>query len=417
MTRQRGLLRWSVLAGSLASIALLSGTADAATFKLLHVFGKKIYGRVPMGGVIEDEAGNLYGTTDSYITIDGDHSYGTVYALAPDRSITVLHTFTGGDDGAFPIFGLVRDRSGNLYGSTSQGGAGNGSYGLGTVFKLAPDGTETVLHAFTGVSGSDGAGPGQLTIGRQGELYGTTSYGGTNCLSYGCGIVFKLAPDGAETILYAFKGGTDGQNPSTGLIADKAGNLYGATYAGGGGTGCSGDGCGTLYRIAPDGTETVLHAFASAMSDGYGPSSLIADKAGNFYGTTSYGGSSGNNGYGWGTIFEILPDGTEKILYAFRGGTDGQLPDSLAMDKAGNLYGTTSEGGMGCPLWDGCGTVFKFAHGTKTLLYDFTGQRDGWHPNGIVVDSEGNLVGTAPWGGKYKNGGSIGWGTVFELIP
>lgn len=414
MTRQRGFFRKCLFAMGVASIAFLSaGAAQATTFKLLYAFGPKTYGRIPEGGVIEDESGYLYGTTAHGEVINGDWQYGTVYKIAPDQTIDLLYTFQGGNDGAYPFGSLVRDRRGNLYGVTLQGGVGNGPKGYGTVFELAPDGTETVLHVFQGIAGGDGATPTSL-IRHGGDLYGTTTSGGINCFD-GCGTVFKLAPDGTETILYAFKGGSDGLNPSTGLVVDKAGNLYGATNAGGG-TGCGGLGCGMLFKIAPDGKETVLHTFAGAPSDGSNPSSLIADRAGNLYGTTGYGGAGlGNNGNGWGTIFEYSPDGTEQILYSFDV-SDGPLPNSLIMDKAGDFYGTTFQGGNGS-CSGGCGIVFKFARGTISLLHIFAGPNEGIHPNGIIEDAAGNLMGTTLFGGRFKENGGIGYGAVFELTP
>ncbi|HEY8697612.1 MAG TPA: choice-of-anchor tandem repeat GloVer-containing protein [Rhizomicrobium sp.] len=392
---------------------LLPAAADAAIFKLLHAFNPKLYGRIPQGVVIEDENGNLYGTTSHKEVIDGHWQYGTIYKLAPDRSISLLYTFRGGNDGAYPFGSLVRDSDGNLYGVTLQGGAGNGPQGFGTVFKLAPDGTETVLYVFKGISGGDGASPNSLIL-SNGSLYGTTASGGINCFS-GCGTVFKLAPDGTETILYAFRGGIDGNGPDTAPIVDEAGNIYGATFQGGG-TGCGGPGCGILFKIAPRGRETVLHVFAGKRHDGANPTSLIADQAGNFYGTTAYGGAARKYGNGWGTIFELSADGTETILHDFRN-DEGPFPNGLILDGAGNLYGTTYQGGDGsCGFSDGCGTVFKFAQGTLSQLHRFVGNGDGARPNGIIEDAAGNLLGTTQFGGNV-NLDRLGYGAVFELTP
>jgi uncharacterized repeat protein (TIGR03803 family) len=227
----------------------------------------------------------------------------------------------------------------------------------GTVFKVTPEGKETVLYAF--LSPSDGMWPDAGVIeDESGNLYGTTEFGGggggTNCYSDGCGVVFKLAPDGTETVLHAFTDGNDGAEPIASLIEDNAGNLFGTT-AYGGGTGCNGTGCGTIFEVAPDGTETILYAFAGG-SDGAGPyAGLIEDGAGNLIGTTFGGGRTG-----WGTVFELAPDGTETILHTFTGGKDGGHPGSaLIADPNGNLYGTAEQGGRGCKRSDGCGTIFE----------------------------------------------------------
>jgi uncharacterized repeat protein (TIGR03803 family) len=235
---------------------------------------------------------------------------------------TVLYSFKGGSDGSNPAAGLIVDSSGNLYGTTFNGGGGSGcgsDFGCGTAFKLAPDGTETVLHAFTG--GSDGGLPeaGLIADGSS-NLYGTAYQGGASNL----GVVFKLAPDGTETVLYSFKGGGDGGVPAGTLIADSSGNLYGTTSEGGG-SGCFGNGCGTVFKLAPDGTETVLHAFTGG-SDGAHPNvALIADGAGNLYGTTGGGGITLCY-EGCGTVFKLAPDGTETVLHAFTGAATGIFP-------------------------------------------------------------------------------------------
>jgi uncharacterized repeat protein (TIGR03803 family) len=288
--------------------------------------------------VIRNGAGNLYGTTGQ-----GGLGHGTVFELAADGSESVLHAFEGEKDGIFPAAGLIRDKAGNLYGTTGDGGSkGCNGFGCGTVYRLAPDGSETVLHVFKG--GSDGAAPlAGLIEDDSGNLYGTTEEGGRGCNGFGCGTVFWVAPDGTETVLYAFGGKSDGSSPQTRLVADAAGNLYGTT--GLGGAGCNGNGCGTVFTLAPDGTETVLHVFTGG-SDGADPSGgLLRDKSGNLFGSTAEGGSTRCRGYGCGTVFQIAPDGTETVLHAFRG-KDGSDPNGdLIEDGSGNLYGTTYEGG------------------------------------------------------------------------
>src|SRR5262249_8846544 len=150
--------------------------------------------------------------------------------------------------------------------------------------------------------------------------------------------VFKLAPDGTETVLHTFTGGNDGKFPG-GLTEDKAGNLYGTT-GGGGGTGCEGAGCGSVFKLAPDGTKTMLYAFTGENGDGRYPGSPIRDRAGNLYGVTGYGGGNSCGGDGCGTVFKVAPDGTETVLYSFMGGSDGEAPnDGLILDKEGNFTG------------------------------------------------------------------------------
>ncbi|MEJ0048996.1 MAG: choice-of-anchor tandem repeat GloVer-containing protein [Rhodospirillales bacterium] len=183
----------------------------------------------PRGGLIRDSAGNFYGTTYGV----GANSLGTVYKIAPDGTATTLHSFAGGTDGKYPVAGLTLDTAGNLYGTTTQGGASCAGNGCGTVFKLAPDGTETVLYAFT--NANDGGYPndsGHLVIDGKGNLYGTAGTGGAN----NDGVIFEIAPDGTETVLYSFTGASDGSFPLGGLIKAQ-GNLYGTTALGGTGGG------------------------------------------------------------------------------------------------------------------------------------------------------------------------------------
>ncbi len=394
-----------ILAGA-AALAMLASLnmAHAAGFRVLYRFTGGSDGAYPEAGLIRDSAGNLYGTTAGGGI---GYGYGTVFELAPDGTETVLYAFTGGSDGNDPTAGLIKDKAGNLYGTTAFGGAHHD----GTVFKLAPDGTETVLHAFT--SGADGADPfAGLIKDKAGNLFGTTDFGGGTS---GKGTVFKLAPDGTETVLHAFTGGNDGDDPIGGLIKDSAGNLYGVTALGGTAD-CGGTGCGTVFEIAPDGTKTVLYAFTGG-SDGAGPSaSLIRDSAGNLYGTTQGGGgTSCSDGYGCGTIFELAPDGTETVLYAFTGGSDGANPFTagLIRDKAGNLYGTTDFGG---PL--GEGVVFRLApDGTERVLHSFgISGGDGAAPSASLIrDSAGNLYGTTQGGGDTGCNHPYGCGTIFTL--
>jgi len=286
-----------------------------------------------------------------------DYGCGTVFKVDRAGQLTVLYAFNGIPDGAWPAAGLVRDADGNLYGTTLAGGRSSVhcTNGCGTVFKLDATGKETILYSFTG--GSDGAFPNsELVADPRGNLYGTTSEGGR-----GEGTVFRLTPSGKETALYNFIGGTDGAYPN-GVAQDGQGNLYGTTSGGGNyEDDCLNLGCGTVFKLSSTGKERVLYRFHSA-PDGFGPTAgLIWDVAGNAYGTTYFGGpgcSFGN--FSCGTVFQLDNTGRETILHNFVG-TDGSTPQAgLIRDNAGNLYGTTSGGGNydACPLV-GCGTVFK----------------------------------------------------------
>jgi uncharacterized repeat protein (TIGR03803 family) len=270
--------------------------------------------------------GNLYGTTGG----GGANGQGTIFRLSTDGTETTLYSFAAGDQ---TLGGVTRDKAGNFYGTTFQGGAN----GYGSVFKLAPNGTETMLYSFT--NGSDGRWPyAGVILDEAGNLYGTTYEGGTG--SYGT--VFKLAPDGTETVLHAFSG-TDGGFPGAVLTLDAAGNLYGTTQ--GGGT----SGNGAVFKLTPNGTETVLYSFTGE-NDGANPysSPLLIDGKGNLYGTTCCGGAGGN-----GTVFEVAPDGNESVLHAFSG-SDGGFPVAGLIKDHGYFYGTTQSGGA-----NGSGIVFR----------------------------------------------------------
>jgi uncharacterized repeat protein (TIGR03803 family) len=409
----------------LAAVGVAIPSAEAQTYKVIHRFTGGKDGIEPETGILIAANGNIYGTTYGG---GGPNDTGTVFKLDPTRKETKF-TFPGCcgiyPQGGGPEGDLVQDSAGNLYGTTGYGGTGGGSncgnFGCGTIFKLDTTGKETVLHSFVG---TDGHGPrGGLIRDTAGNLYGTALYGGdlSRCGGLGCGTVFKLDTAGKLTVLYAFEGDLDGAQPIGNLARDSKGNLYGNTYEGGS-FGCTGPGCGILFKVSPTGKETILHAFVDGDPAGIFPfGGLIRDQAGNLYGTTNAGGAFPENG----TIFKVDQTGVITVLYNFKGGTDGGGASApLIQDTSGNFYGTTEFGGdPSCPLLGttlGCGTVFKLDKtGQETVLYRFTGQKDGGFPiAGLAMDAAGNLYGTAWLGGIFAcdNGGQ-GCGVVFEITP
>lgn len=378
-----------------AALAMFSATdeAQAGKFKVLLSFvNSGPEGSWPTGSLVrDDKSGTLYGTT-SY---GGDSDCGVVFQLTPDGTETVLHTFAQNqnDVACQPWAGVIRDQTGNLFGTTLDS---DNVYG-GTVYRIAPDGTETVLHDFNYYT--DGAWLYSTLIeDKRGNLYGTASGGGAD----GVGMVFRLAPDGTLKTLYSFTGlNGDGKFPYAGLTRDSNGNFLGTTSQGGT-TGCNGTGCGTVFRISPKGKETILYTFQGGQDGGWPVAGVVLDAAGNIYGTADQAGANG-----FGTVFEIKTDGTESTLYAFKGGKDGANPGSLLIDSAGNLYGPTFLGGSSNCQGQGCGTIFKIAaDGTETILHVFKGT-DGATPVGaLITDKKGRLYGAAGGGGP-GNGGTI----------
>jgi uncharacterized repeat protein (TIGR03803 family) len=377
--------------GMLLAVLLFSvQSARAERAKLVYGFKHGSDGEYPVSEIITDASGDIFGTT----SLGGAYNFGAVFELLPSGQEKLLHVFTDGDDDGEPLSGLISDAQGNLYGTTVFGGAG----GNGTLFKIAPDGTETVLHAFAG--GNDGAAPfDRPLLDSKGNLFGTTTQGGgEHCGMYGCGSVFEVTPQGKEKILYSFlgrdEGSGDGETPAASLIQDKTGNLYGTTERGGSA------GWGTVFRVSPRGHEAVLHAFSPSSDGGLPVGGLVADKAGNLYGVTACCGA--NDG---GTVFKVTPDGVFTVLHAFAGGTDGMAPYGLTIDDKGNLYGTTVEGGgTGCPN-EGCGTVFKITpDGAETVVYAFGDGKKGASPSRSPLLHRGYIYATAQYGGAQDLG-------------
>ena len=392
----------------------------------------------PKGRIAFDGAGNIFGVLE-YGGNGCSAECGAVYELSPASggkwNLTILHNFAGPpSDGAFPVAGLIFDQAGNLYGVTSDGGTGTGTgcnYGCGTVFKMTPTGngqwTESILYNFQGTN--DGEAPiSELIFDAAGNLYSTTYDGGGlgTCTDGGCGTAFELTPSGSqwnETLLWQFSGITDGASPSSGLLLTPSGQLFGETYSG-----SNAGQNGTVFSLTPSSGTWSLTSLANFVNtDGENPTAdLVADAAGNLYGTTAGGGSAG-----LGTVFELSPaiggGWIEKIIYNFTKGNlhyyyiqSGTFPSGLIIDAFGNLFGETQNGGA-----RNVGMVYELSPSagggwTEKTLYDFTPGDNGNDPfGGLVMDAAGNLYGTTALGGigSVEGNPQSGNGVVFELSP
>ncbi|MGH9641688.1 MAG: choice-of-anchor tandem repeat GloVer-containing protein [Terriglobales bacterium] len=389
----------------------VTASAQAQSLKILHSFGSHFAdGANPVGGVVRDPIGDLYGTTyyGGANTCSG-LGCGTVFKITTKLKEKVLYSFCSQGactDGQYPSAGLVIGKGGKLYGTTSIGGAAVS----GTVFTVKRSGGEEVVYSFctSGFPCVNGYGPAAaLAVDSHGNLYSTTVDGG----AYNYGTVFRVTPSGAETALYSFcgQGGlcADGAHPQQSLIVDKSGNIYGTTPLGGA------HNAGTVFELTPDGTEKVLHSFGAQPGDGvYPEAGMVMDSNGNLFGTTNNGGGTSDGG----VVFEITSSGKEMIFYTFCSQSncnDGANPFSsgLVLDNAGNLYGTTFRGGA-----NGTGAVFEVSwNGTEKVLYSFCNQAgcvDGANPAaGVVLDASGTLYGTTEYGGANNKG------IVFGLTP
>lgn len=426
----------SRLAVALSAFTIsLTVLAQGQTETVLYSFANNANGYNPVGSLVFDSAGNLYGTTSEGGNFAGcSTGCGVVFELSPGSDGTwsenVPHTFTGGTDGANPFVGLVADGKGNFYGTTGDGG--NSEIGAGTIYKLSPKSgggwTTTLVHLFSG--GADGGNPyTNLIIDSSGNLYGTAHRGGAG--TCGCGLVFKMSPTAngswTESVLQVFNS-RNGSFPEGSLVFDSEGNLWSTTAFGGvtltlkgyercliGQSFC---GYGTVFELSPTAKglwrETLVYLFKHA-SDGANPAAgLVADSAGNFYGTTQIGGTpDGCDVGGCGVVFELSPSRSglwlETPLYAFSN-SDGAFPFAPLVFDGGNLYGTTNQGGT-----SNCGVVFKLvptqSGWSESTVYDFNCSDGGQPDSQLINDGSGNLYGTAPIGGAN------GVGVVFEITP
>lgn len=380
-------------AGNLYGTTSAGGSANAGTvFKLdpahhetvLYTFTGGADGGTPLAGLVLDPAGNLYGTAHNGGLGNGNVTYGVVFKLDASGHQIVLHRFTGGNDGGWPSATLTRDPAGNFFGTTQLGGVVNG----GVVFRLDPAGYETVIHDFPAsptVSVVSG-----VILDSSGNLYGTY----TDFNNFGFGYVFKLDPASRSVLEYSFAGGANGWYPNSGVIRDSAGNLYGTTVYGGAHQTL---GNGVVFKWDTTGQETVLSSFTDA-TDGVDPSGgVIQDESGNLFGTTTFGG-----GYDQGVVFKIAANGTYSVLHRFIGGDGGGQPSfGVVRDGAGNLYGTAGA------LFRPGGIVFKLdTAGIYTVLHRFTGGAST--SSGVILDQDGNLYGTTEANnGSCENGGAV----------
>jgi uncharacterized repeat protein (TIGR03803 family) len=393
-------------------IALLAPVTFASSFKVIYSFGGGTDGEYVDSDLVLDSAGNIYGSSVQ----GGTFGSGTVFQLSPSGTTwthTVLYSFTGGADGSEPYKGVTLDTKGNLYGTAVAGGTGGGCEGgCGVVYQLTQSGggwVQSVIYNFTG--GNDGSGPGSgLTFDAKGNLYGMTPTGG----QYGFGVIFQLQPQASGTwkfaVVHAFTGGTDGGTGSAGrFIFDKAGNFYGVATVGGS------NGDGTAFEVSPSGSHwkfQTLYSFKGQPDAGYPYGGLAFDASGSLYGTTYYDG-----GHDLGAVYKVTHKTSawsESVLYSFKGGSDGSSSISnVVFDSAGNMYGTTSEGGANCS----CGVIFKLApgsngHWTESVAYRFQGAPDaGFAYNGMVGDGAGNFYGATVHGGTNDDG------TIYKFTP
>jgi uncharacterized repeat protein (TIGR03803 family) len=382
-------------ASALTLVLVALPQANAQTFAVIHSFAGTD-GSGPLSGLVIAKNGTLYGTTSS----GGAYGHGAAFKSTQNGAETVLHSFGSGSDGATPEGQLVIDASGNFYGTTFAGG----TYGVGTVFKMAPAGMEKLLYTFPG--GINGSSPvAGLAVDILGNLYGTTTAGG----AYNNGTVFKVTSTGQHTVLYSFQNGTDGSDPVGGVTLDALGNLYGTTAAGGT------NGYGTVFELTPSGstwTESILHNFEMQADGGTPYAGLILDSAGNLYGAATQGGLGSNAG---GSLFELSPSAgawTFDVMYDIPGwGISGAFRNLMFEAANGVIYGTTH-----CDGNFSAGTVYQLTNSagtwTYTLLYTFTGGNDGLYSfSNLVMDKTGHLYGTT------NQGGANGQGVIFKIKP
>jgi uncharacterized repeat protein (TIGR03803 family) len=376
----------SALLGS--AFALCAFAATAKPYAVLHDFsGPPGDGSYPYNDVSFGAGGEIYGATN----LGGSADSGSIFEIALDGTETLLHSFDGGAGGSDPNAGVTIDpASGDFYGTTTFGGSGACRNGCGVFYRLGSNGKFKVLHTFD--DAQDGRYPaGQLARDKLGNLYGVATSGGPNT----GGSVFEYSATGAFTVLHEFSG-DDGFSPQGRLLLNRAGNLYGVTNSGGA------DDYGTVYKLTPKGALTTLYSFTGGDDGGYPAGGLDRDKAGNLYGASNL---AGNGSTPYGTVFKLAPDGTLTTLYAFAGGADGAYPAGNILQIKGKLYGTTTGGGAND---DGVVYEVDAANKTETVLHSFA-DSDGATPQAGLTKNHRLLYGTA------SGGGADGYGVVFSV--
>jgi uncharacterized repeat protein (TIGR03803 family) len=403
-------MNWAKIGICVLAISVLLATAAAAsTTHITYSFNGDDDGEYADTDLVLDSAGNIFGTTVQ----GGDFASGTVWELTAAGQHLVLYSFTGGLDGGEPYKGVTLDAQGNLYGTAVTGGRGGCEGGCGVVYKLthtASGWRQNVVYYFSG--GNDGSGPGSgVTIDSSGNVFGMTPTGGAN----GLGVVFQLSPSPTGLprfkVIHTFTGGADGASASAGRLVIRSGKLYGVATTGGN------FGSGVAFELTPtlsgEWSVKTLYSFRGQPDAGFPYGGVLFDARGNLYGTTYYDGAND-----LGAVYELIPTPSgewgERVLYSFRGGTDGAGSiGNLVFDRLGNLYGTTSEGGAGCS----CGVIFKLtpagvAGWVETVAYRFQGAPDGGFVyNGMAGDGTGNFYGATVHGGLTNDG------TVYKFTP
>lgn len=398
--------------GGYSVLLSFRGKDGAGPYASLIAVGNDLYGTTVAGG--SGCRSNPYFTPRC----------GVVFKLTPTTSgysESIVHYFRGGPgDGAHPLGSLLA-MSGSIYGTTSNGGEGCGGTGCGTVFQITPSGRERILHVFKGGKG-DGSLPEAGLAAVEDVLYGATTFGCSGACSAqttGCGTIFAITQSEDERLVHAFQGGLDGAEPTATLASDASGALYGTTTAGGSGA-CQHQGCGTAFTFTKTGAlyrETILHAFKGG-TDGADPIGGLVESNGSLFGTTIYGGKQCSPP-GCGTIFEIDRFGKERIAHAFAGGSDGYYPYGTLINFDGALYGTSSnQGGNSQCAHVGCGTIFKLARSssgyTKTIVHSFKGGSKPYNPvAGLTVQN--NILFGAAFEGPTCAFNGLGCGAIFSL--
>jgi uncharacterized repeat protein (TIGR03803 family) len=398
-------------------LGVLINTGAAQTYTVIHSFaGAPMDGRLPNGELIQDAAGNLYGTSYAGGTTDN----GTVFKLNSSGEMTILHNFTLDErDGYRPEGGLLLDSEDSLYGTTTHNG-----FGGGTAFRLDANNVFKTLHIFGLANNDDGIGPWSRLVTINGDLYGVTPFGaGTGCNGSGCGLIFKMTKNaGTETVLYRFTGGADGAFPQ-GLVRDSAGNLYGVTTSN-----ITAPGAGTVFELDTAGVFTVLYTFTGGGDGGTPSGRLIRDANGNIHGVTAFGGDPTCN---CGVIFRLDSSGHETVLHKFFGYAGGSYPSggtgspsSGLLDVNGVLYGTTLYGGdLTCYSPLGCGVLYMIGKtGQYTVLHRFAGAAfgDGYYPGfgELTLGSDGSIFGATWHGGTSCTfDETYGCGAIFKYTP